>query len=156
MGRCGFKSVRAQRGLAMVELALTLPLLGLLMLTFAEFGRMLFQYNSMEQASRDAGRYVASQAWNSTLGTVQLSTALIAQTRNVAVYGVPANPNGYPAAAPGLTTGNVTVSAVGTDHVRVSIAYTFVPVIGSSIPALFGSSVPLGLLLTSTVVMRAL
>ena len=140
----------------MVELALTLPLLVLLMLTFAEFGRMLFQYNSMEQASRDAGRYVASQAWNSTLGTVQLSTALIAQTRNVAVYGVPANPNGYPAAAPGLTTGNVTVSAVGTDHVRVSIAYTFVPVIGSSIPALFGSSVPLGLLLTSTVVMRAL
>ena len=156
MGRCGFKSVRAQRGPAMVELALTLPLLVLLMLTFAEFGRMLFQYNSMEQASRDAGRYVASQAWNSTLGTVQLSTALIAQTRNVAVYGVPANPNGYPAAAPGLTTGNVTVSAVGTDHVRVSIAYTFVPVIGSSIPALFGSSVPLGLLLTSTVVMRAL
>ena len=156
MRRCGFKSVRAQRGLAMVELALTLPLLVLLMLTFAEFGRMLFQYNSMEQASRDAGRYVASQAWNSTLGTVQLSTALIAQTRNVAVYGVPANPNGYPAAAPGLTTGNVTVSAVGTDHVRVSIAYTFVPVIGSSIPALFGSSVPLGLLLTSTVVMRAL
>ena len=156
MGRCGFKSVRAQRGLAMVELALTLPLLVLLMLTFAEFGRMLFQYTSMEQASRDAGRYVASQAWNSTLGTVQLSTALIAQTRNVAVYGVPANPNGYPAAAPGLTTGNVTVSAVGTDHVRVSIAYTFVPVIGSSIPALFGSSVPLGLLLTSTVVMRAL
>jgi len=156
MGRGGFKSVRAQRGLAMVELALTLPLLVLLMLTFAEFGRMLFQYNSMEQASRDAGRYVASQAWNSTLGTVQLSTALIAQTRNVAVYGVPANPNGYPAAAPGLTTGNVTVSAVGTDHVRVSIAYTFVPVIGSSIPALFGSSVPLGLLLTSTVVMRAL
>ena len=156
MGRCGFKSVRAQRGLSMVELALTLPLLVLLMLTFAEFGRMLFQYNSMEQASRDAGRYVASQAWNSTLGTVQLSTALIAQTRNVAVYGVPANPNGYPAAAPGLTTGNVTVSAVGTDHVRVSIAYTFVPVIGSSIPALFGSSVPLGLLLTSTVVMRAL
>lgn len=156
MRRCGFKSARAQRGLAMVELALTLPLLVLLMFAFAEFGRMLFQYNSMEQASRDAGRYVASQAWNSTLGTVQLSTALIAQTRNVAVYGVPANPNGYPAAAPGLTTGNVTVSAVGTDHVRVSIAYTFVPVIGSSIPALFGSSVPLGLLLTSTVVMRAL
>ena len=156
MKRCGLRSARAQRGLAMIELALTLPLLVLLMLAFAEFGRMLFQYNSLQQASRDAGRYVASQAWNSTLGTVQLSAALITQTQNVAVYGIPANPNGYPAAAPGLTTGNVTVSAVGTDHVRVSIAYTFVPVIGSSIPALYGSSVPLGLLLTSTVVMRAL
>ncbi|MBP3859681.1 MAG: pilus assembly protein, partial [Pseudomonas sp.] len=47
MRRCGFRSSRAQRGLAMVELALTLPLLVLLMLAFAEFGRMLFQYNSL-------------------------------------------------------------------------------------------------------------
>lgn len=156
MRRCGFKSARAQRGLAMVELALTLPLLVLLMFAFAEFGRMLFQYNSLQQASRDAGRYVAGKAWNSTLGTVQLSSALISQTQNVAVYGIPANPNGYPAVAPGLTTGNVTVTAVGTDHVQVSIAYTFIPVVGSSLPALYGSSVPLGLSLTSTVVMRAL
>lgn len=156
MRRCGFRSSRAQRGLAMVELALTLPLLVLLMLAFAEFGRMLFQYNSLQQASRDAGRYVASQAWNATLGTLDLNAALVSQTKNVAVYGLPANPNGYPAAAPGLTTGDVTVSAVGTNHVRVSIAYTFVPALGSAIPALYGSSVPLGLLLTSTVVMRAL
>ena len=40
MRRCGFRSARAQRGLAMVELALTLPLLVLLMLAFAEFGRI--------------------------------------------------------------------------------------------------------------------
>ena len=32
---------------------------------------------------------------------------------------------------PGLTTGNVTVSAVGTNHVRVSIAYTFVPALAA-------------------------
>ena len=152
MRRCGFRSSRAQRGLAMVELALTLPLLVLLMLAC----RMLFQYNSLQQASRDAGRYVASQAWNATLGTLDLNAALVTKTKNVAVYGLPANPNGYPAAAPGLTTGDVTVSAVGTNHVRVSIAYTFVPALGSAIPALYGSSVPLGLLLTSTVVMRAL
>jgi len=156
MRRCGFRSARAQRGLAMVELAMTLPLLVLQMRAFAEFGRMLFRYNSLQQASRDAGRYAASQAWNATLGTLDLNAALVSQTKNVAVYGLPANPNGYPAAAPGLTTGNVTVSAVGTNHVRVSIAYTFVPALGSAIPALYGSSVPLGLLLTSTVVMRAL
>ena len=100
MRRCGFRSSRAQRGLAMVELALTLPLLVLLMLAFAEFGRMLFQYNSLQQASRDAGRYVASQAWNSTLGTLDLNAALVTKTKNVAVYGLPANPNGYPSASP--------------------------------------------------------
>ena len=156
MGRSGYKLSHAQRGMAMVELAITLPLLAWLMLTFGEFGRMLFQYNSLMQASRDAGRFAAAQALDSTLGTVSLSSSLISQTQNVAVYGVPANPNGYPPVVPGLTTGNVQVSTVGTDHVQVSISYTFVPVIGSSLPALYGSSVPLGLALTSTIVMRAL
>ncbi|AJO80220.1 TadE/TadG family type IV pilus assembly protein [Pseudomonas sp. MRSN 12121] len=156
MGRTGFRAPHDQSGMAMVELVLTLPLLLLLMLTFAEFGRMLFQYNSLMQASRDAGRYVAGQAWNPTLGKLDLSDTLQTQTKSVAVYGVPANPNGYPAVVPGLTTGNVTVSAVGTEHVQVSITYTYVPVIGSALPALYGSSVPLGLALTSTVVMRAL
>lgn len=156
MGRTGFRAPHDQSGMAMVELVLTLPLLLLLMLTFAEFGRMLFQYNSLMQASRDAGRYVAGQAWNPTLGKLDLNDTLQTQTKSVAVYGVPANPNGYPAVVPGLTTGNVTVSAVGTEHVQVSITYTYVPVIGSALPALYGSSVPLGLALTSTVVMRAL
>ncbi|WOE81737.1 TadE/TadG family type IV pilus assembly protein [Pseudomonas protegens] len=156
MGRRGFKSAQAQCGLAMIELALTLPLLVLVMFTFAEFGRMLFQYNSLIQASRDAGRYVAGQAWNATLGTLDLNATLIANTQNVAVYGIPANPNGYPSIVPGLKPGSVSVSVVGTDHVQVSIAYTFVPLIGSALPAFYGSSAPLGLALTSTIVMRAL
>jgi Flp pilus assembly protein TadG len=156
MRRGGFNASKAQRGLAMVELVITLPLLALLMLAFGEFGRMLFQYNSLMQASRDAGRFVASQAWNPTLGQLDLNATLLSQTQNVAVYGVPANPNGYPSVVPGLTTNKVTVAAVGTEHVQVSIQYTFVPVIGSALPALYGSSVPLGLTLTSTVVMRAL
>ncbi|MGN7742895.1 TadE/TadG family type IV pilus assembly protein [Pseudomonas sp. 22526] len=156
MGRTGFRSPRSQGGLAMVELVLTLPLLLLLMLAFAEFGRMLFQYNSLMQASRDAGRYVADRAWNSTLGKLSLSDTLQAQAKNVAVFGVPANPNGYPAAVSGLTPAAVAVTAVGAEHVQVSITYTYVPVIGSALPALFGSNVPLGLALTSTVVMRAL
>lgn len=156
MRRGGFNAPKAQRGLAMVELVITLPLLALLMLAFGEFGRMLFQYNSLMQASRDAGRFVASQAWDANQGKLDLSAALLSKTKNVAVYGVPANPNGYPSVVPGLTPGNVTVAAAGTEHVQVSINYTFVPVIGSALPALYGSSTPLGLTLTSTVVMRAL
>ena len=156
MRRGGFNASKAQRGLAMVELVITLPLLALLMLAFGEFGRMLFQYNSLMQASRDAGRFVASQAWDANQGKLDLSAALLSKTKNVAVYGVPANPNGYPSVVPGLTPGNVTVAAAGTEHVQVSINYTFVPVIGSALPVLYGSSKPLGLTLTSTVVMRAL
>lgn len=163
MGRRAFKRPQAQRGVAMVEFAIALPLLLLLLLAIGEFGRMLYQYNSLLQASRDAGRYVAGKAWDRTLGRIDLTgdSQLVPRTKNVAVYGVPANPNGYPPVVPGLTTADVEVFPVGTpgnppDHVQVSITYTFRPVIGDTIPGFFGDPIPLGISLTSTVIMRAL
>jgi Flp pilus assembly protein TadG len=155
----GFKSRQRQQGLAMVEFTLVLPVLLLLMLAFGEFGRMLYQYNVLLQASRDADRFVAGQAWNSTLGMVSLSSTLLTQTKNVAVYGVPANTG--TALVSGLTTGNVAVAAVGTDHVRVTITYTFCPVIGGgnctgSLPGFGGNQIALSIPLVATTVMRAL
>ncbi|OHC30168.1 MAG: pilus assembly protein TadG [Pseudomonadales bacterium RIFCSPLOWO2_12_59_9] len=149
---------QTQRGIAMVEFAIALPLLVLLLLGIAEFGRMLYQYNSLLQASRDAGRFAAGQAWNATLGKVDLPSggALETQTKNVAVYGVPANPNGYPSVVPGLTAADVQVSAQGTDHVRVSISYIFQPVIGTGLPALIGDAIPMNFPLVATTIMRAL
>ena len=155
-----FQSPKSQRGVALVEFTLVAPLLLLLLLAFGEFGRMLYQYNVLLQASRDAGRFVASQAWNGTLGTVNVSNAqLQTQTKNVAVYGVPTATGS--AVVSGLTTANVQVAAVGTDHVRVTISYTFCPVIGASsctgsIPGFFGNALPLGFQLVATTVMRAL
>ncbi|VVM81270.1 MULTISPECIES: TadE/TadG family type IV pilus assembly protein [Pseudomonas] len=155
----GFKHPQHQQGLAIVEFTLVLPVLLLLLLAFGEFGRMLYQYNVLLQASRDADRFVASNAWNSTLGAVALSDTLLTQTKNVAVYGVPANTG--TAVVSGLTTGNVVVAAVGTDHVRVTITYTFCPVIGAgnctgSLPGFFGNQIALGIPLVATTVMRAL
>ncbi|MNR21935.1 TadE-like protein [compost metagenome] len=155
----GFKHPQRQQGLAIVEFTLVLPVLLLLLLAFGEFGRMLYQYNLLLQASRDADRFVASNAWNSTLGAVALSDTLLTQTKNVAVYGVPANTG--TAVVSGLTTGNVVVAAVGTDHVRVTITYTFCPVIGAgnctgSLPGFFGNQIALGIPLVATTVMRAL
>ncbi|EJN24933.1 Flp pilus assembly protein TadG [Pseudomonas sp. GM79] len=154
-----FNQPQRQQGLALVEFTLVLPLLLLLLLAFGEFGRMLYQYNVLLQASRDADRFVASQAWNSTLGAVSLSSTLQTQTKNVAVYGVPANTG--TAVVSGLTTANVVVAAVGLDHVRVTITYTFCPVIGSgnctgSIPGFFGNPIALSIPLVATTVMRAL
>jgi Flp pilus assembly protein TadG len=140
----------------MVEFAIALPLLLLLLFGIAEFGRMLFQYNSLLQAGRDAGRYAASEAWNATLGKVDLSGDLQARVKNVAVYGVPLAQPGSTTAVPGLTTSQVQVSALGSDHVQVSITYTFQPVIGAVLPSFTGDSVPLNVALTSSVVMRAL
>ncbi|MBC9250482.1 pilus assembly protein TadG [Pseudomonas alcaligenes] len=156
-----------QRGVAMVEFAIALPVLLLLLFGIAEFGRMLFQYNSLLQASRDASRYAASEAWNATLGRVELTSALQTQVKNIAVYGVPAPALGASPAVPCLTTGNVTVAAEGTTHVRVSVSFAFRPVLGdrtandcnvstAGLPNFFSNPIPLALTLNASVVMRAL
>jgi Flp pilus assembly protein TadG len=164
MGLQMFRQPKGQQGMAIVEFTIVLPLLLLLLLTLGEFGRMLYQYNSLLQASRDASRFVASQAWNSTLGAVTLSSTLKTQTQNVAVYGVPASTGA--AVVSGLKTTDVAVVPQGTDpvhpdHVRVTITYTFCPVIGGgnctgAIPALFGNQIALSIPLVATTVMRAL
>lgn len=151
-----FKPGQAQRGVAMVEFAIALPLLLLLLLAIGEFGRMLYHYNSLLQASRDAGRFVAGQAWNATLGQIELSDDLQSKTKNVAVYGVPVNSSGYSPVVPALTSADVTVASQGAEHVRVQINYVFRPVIGNALPTFLGTPIPLNIALQSTVVMRVL
>lgn len=148
------KHSQSQRGVAMVEFAIVLPLLLLLLLAIAEFGRMLYQYNNLLQANRDAVRYLAGQAWNGNLGLVEINPVLEARTKNLAVYGTP-TPQGN-TVVPGLTTGDVQVSTVGTEHVQVRISYMFQPVIGNGLPALIGDAIPLNFPLVATTVMRGL
>ncbi|WP_332820988.1 TadE/TadG family type IV pilus assembly protein [Pseudomonas sp.] len=150
-----FKPGQTQRGVAMVEFAIALPLLLLLLLGIAEFGRMLYQYNNLLQANRDAVRYLAGKAWNGNLGQIEIDPVLEARTKNLAVYGVPVPQPGNEV-VPGLTTGDVTVSAVDSEHVQVSINYVFQPVIGIGLPALIGNAIPLNFPLVATTVMRGL
>ena len=89
-----YRSRKSQQGLAMVEFAIALPLLLLLLLTVGELGRLLLQYNTLVQASRDSSRYLSAHAWNRTLGQLDLNAELTGQTRNLALYG-------WPAASPG-------------------------------------------------------
>jgi Flp pilus assembly protein TadG len=66
-----------QRGVALVEFALVLPLLLLLSLVSTELGRAVYRYNTTAKAVRDAVRYLSVQ----TPGTH------IAEARNLIVYG---------------------------------------------------------------------
>jgi Flp pilus assembly protein TadG len=152
----GIRQAKLQGGVAMVEFAVALPLLLLLLLAVAEFGRMLYHYNSLMQASRDASRFVAGQAWNRTLGKIVLESDedLKSKTKNIAVYGAPVS-SGTPV-VPGLTTDHVSVEQVDTEHVQVRISYEFQSVIGDGIPAFIGSEVSLSIPLVATTVMRAL
>ncbi|WP_300656631.1 TadE/TadG family type IV pilus assembly protein [Pseudomonas sp.] len=150
-----FKPGQAQKGVAMVEFAIALPLLLLLLLAIAEFGRMLYHYNNLLQANRDAVRYLAGKSWNTTLGQVAIDSGLSATTKNLAVYGVPVAQPGNEV-VPGLSTADVTVNTVGTQHVEVSTSYVFRPVIGNGLPALIGDAIPLNFPLVATTVMRGL
>mgnify|MGYP006141956465 CR=1 FL=1 len=155
MARIGFNRARAERGLAMVEFAIALPLLLLLLLALGEIGRMLYHYNNLLQSNRDAVRYLAGQAWNATLGQAEVSSDLASRTRNIAVYGVPVAQPGNEV-VPGLSTADVMVTTLGSEHVEVRISYLFRPVIGNSLPTFFGDPVALNIPLVASTVMRAL
>ncbi len=51
-----------QRGVAMLEFALLLPLLLLILFGITEFSRALFQYDTLAKTTRDACRYLSTQA----------------------------------------------------------------------------------------------
>lgn len=144
-----------QRGLAMVEFTIGAPVLLLLLLAIGEFGRLLSNYNQLLQSSRDAARYVASQAMNATLGRVELSTSLQGTAKSLVVYGAPSQ-GARSALLPQLTTDMVQVTQVNDEHVQVSVTYTFRPLIGTGLPGFFGNGIPLNIPLTATTVMRAL
>lgn len=146
---------RHQRGLAMVEFAIGAPLLLLLLLGIGEVGRLLSQYNQLLQGTRDAARYVSSSAMNATLGKIELTTALQGTAKNLLVYGAPST--GSKPIVTGLSVGQVQVSQVGSEHIQVSVTYTFRPLVGNVLlPGIFGDGIALNIPLTATTVMRAL
>lgn len=120
---------RRQRGVALVELALMMPLLLMLTLVVTELGRAMYQYSLLTRSVRDAVRYASVQA----IGT------RAAETQNLVVYGTTtAGTNSQPLVS-GLTLANVSTPAyawVGTDPVintvTVSVTgYCFQPMMSS-------------------------
>jgi hypothetical protein len=66
-----------QTGTAIVEFALVLPLLLLLTMTTTEFGRAIYQYNTIVKSLRDATRYLSMQTPNTK----------ITEAKNLVVFG---------------------------------------------------------------------
>jgi Flp pilus assembly protein TadG len=69
---------RNDRGQSLVEFALTLPMLLVVMLMITEFGRALFQYNVLVQATRAGARsaVVASQGGAPGVGETHMDNFL--------------------------------------------------------------------------------
>lgn len=143
-----------QRGMALVETAITLPILLFVMLAASELTNAFVQHTTLTKAARDAARYVAEEAIDGTL-TVNLSNSLKDDARRLLVYG---NKGGAGApVVPGLTTGNVTVTAVAGNNVEVTVNYPYTGILGSVLPTFgYGSEISLLFNMRATVTMRAL
>ena len=70
---------RSQRGVAIIEFALVLPLLLILTFITTEFGRAMYQYNALTKSVRDATRYLSAQFQ---------AESHVDEARNLAVYGM--------------------------------------------------------------------
>lgn len=128
-----------QKGVALVELALILPLLLLLTFITTEFGRAMFEYNAITKSTRDAVRYLSFQ----TPG------AQVTEARNLIVYGNLGG-TGTPLVR-GLTLTNVPAATcctwqfagsnpvINTVTVRVT-DYTYRPLFSSVFGLAFGNA----------------
>jgi hypothetical protein len=121
--------MKRQRGTAIVEFALILPLLLVLTFTVTELGRAFYQYNVLTKSVREAARYLSTR----TAG----ATAEIAKAKKIIVYGSP-NGSGN-AILPGLSLSNVpdpvwsssgAFPAINTVTVSVT-GYRFTPLAAS-------------------------
>lgn len=159
-GICSRTPRRRQMGVAAVEFAIVIPLLALLMLATAEFGRMLYQYSAVVQTARDGARFASKEGLTGAQIVDLEQTKLFhrfsvhRETQNLVVYGNTGG-TGSPL-LPGFAVSDVNVSAADGVHVEITVDYLYQPIIGSSLPDFgFGNAINLNIPLVTSVKMRA-
>jgi len=107
--------IRHERGAAMAELAILVPILVLLLGAVAEFGRYFQQYNTLAKSTRTAARYLSNHSFPDNQEAAQ----------NLAVCGKLTCAGGDEL-VPGISSANVCISSTGTpiETVTVSIPRT--------------------------------
>jgi len=103
------RPVNRQRGVALVELGISIFVLITITFGITEFGRAIYQYNTLAKAARDAARFLSTRD--------PTDTAAKDQAKCLVVYGHPAC-TGTPL-VPGLTLAHVSICdplACPADH----------------------------------------
>jgi Flp pilus assembly protein TadG len=149
---------RRQGGLAAVEFVLAAPVLLLLLFSSVEFGHYLIEYSILNNAVRDATRYVAGQALSGQSGVLLQGSdwsTLAAQGRNLAAYGNVAGAG--TALLPSLTVSQIAVTEdVTNNNVGITATYAYQSLFGATMPDFMGGGVATNFTLTISTVMRAL
>lgn len=151
----GFRQRRYQRGIALVETAICLPLLLFLMLAAGELTNAFLQHNTLTKAVRDGARFAAGVALSHTDKIFDVTPDIVSDTQSLVVYGDTSG-SGTPI-LPNLTLGNVTVTDVGGEIVEVRATYPYTGILGPVLPAFgLGSDVSLAYNLEASIRMRGL
>ena len=146
---------RKQRGVAMVEFVVVLPVILLLMFGITELGRVIMRYNTLTKSLQDGARHAAAYGLLGTTGSVNIDAALDAEIRNLVVYG-DVQGNGTPVLE-GFLAGQINVTVPAPGWIQVNATYPYVPALGSSLPTFgFGASPNTTFNLAASVTMRAL
>lgn len=143
------------RGVAAVEFIISVPVLMVVALVAIELGRAFIQYDTLSYAARNSARYVTEHAIEGTTGVVVLTGPVVAEARNLAVYGNEGGA-GEPK-LPGFNVGQVDVVDAGGNNIEVSVDYPYVPMIGGALPLFRPDGwIPLDFTLRISVTMRAI
>lgn len=146
-----------QKGIAIVEFTLVLPVMLLLIYATAEFSRVLYQYNLLTQLTRDAGRYIslAGHAIPDTTGVVDLTDEIKTETRNILLYGT--RFSGSTPLLDGLNVADISITEVGAGIIVISVSYDWSPIVGDVMPTFgFGADIDLSFNLNTAYAVRAI
>ena len=146
---------RRQRGLAVVEATLALPVLLVVMMPIVEIGRAFVQYAELSHRVRAATRYVAELALSGTTGVPVITAELATAATNLVVYG--STVVGGPVTIPGLSSAEVTVSLTADNQVNVAVTHPYQSLVAGLLPGLgFGADIVTAITMTMTATQRPL
>ena len=132
----------------------TAPFVLLLLLASAEIGRAFIHYATLTYAIRDATRFVTTNAINGTTGVVQLSSTVITEAQNLAVYGHVGGTGN--ARLPSFQPSQVSIADIGSSNIQVTATYPYQPMLGAVLPGFIGNPINLGFTMVVAVTMRAI
>ena len=144
-----------QRGVAAIEMAITLPVLLLMLIATAELGRAFYQYNTLTKAVHSAARYLSDNALDGSLPLIALTDDKRTAVKNLVVYANTGG-GGDPVVA-GLDAADVTVTQVDASHIEVTVSFGYQPMF-TRIPTfgLSAADVDTALTLNASATMRAI
>ncbi len=144
-----------QKGIAIVEATIVLPIMLLLMLSIGEFGRMIYQYHIMTKAVRAGTHHLGPENWHNDDFERPMMEDKI---KNLIVYGN--DISGTNTVLPGFTTSNISISyqeiPAGSTYIYMLIdaSYDWEPVFGSKFNTFFGNVIDLSFPLETSITSR--